>query len=31
LSDAIAEDEVNVAFQKTQDELAKNAAYAIRK
>ena len=29
--DPITDDEVNVAFQKTQDELAKNAAYAIRK
>ncbi|MBK8478530.1 MAG: phenylalanine--tRNA ligase subunit beta [Opitutaceae bacterium] len=27
----LTDDEVNVAFQKTQDELAKNAAYAIRK
>ena len=27
----LTDDEVNAAFQKTQDELAKNAAYAIRK
>jgi len=27
----LTDDEVNVAFQKTQDDLAKNAAYAIRK
>lgn len=27
----LTDDEVNAAFQKTQDELAKNAAYSIRK
>jgi len=27
----LTDDEVNAAFQKAQDELAKNAAYAIRK